>query len=99
TRFSRDWSSDVCSSDLWGTSAVGSSGDRALTALGNLLNRELDSYQVVVQPTPGAIVSVKGFATGEFDGYYGADTAFYELANNARSEERRVGEGGTCGRV
>lgn len=67
----------------WGTSAVGSSGHRALTALGNLLDRELDGYQVVVQPTPGAIVSVKGFATGEFDGYYGADIAFYELANNA----------------
>jgi hypothetical protein len=27
-------------------------------------------------------VSVKGFATGEFEGYYGSDIAFYELANN-----------------
>jgi TRAP transporter TAXI family solute receptor len=66
----------------WGTSAVGSSGHRALTALANLLNEKMDGYQVVVQPTPGAIVSVKGYATGEFDGYYGADIAFYELANN-----------------
>jgi TRAP transporter TAXI family solute receptor len=66
----------------WGTSAVGSSGHRALTALANLLNEEMDGYRVIVQPTPGAIVSVKGYATGEFDGYYGSDIAFYELANN-----------------
>jgi TRAP-type uncharacterized transport system substrate-binding protein len=66
----------------WGTSAVGSSGHRALTALANLLNEKMDGYRVIVQPTPGAIVSVKGFATGEFEGYYGADIAFYELANN-----------------
>ena len=66
----------------WGTSAVGSSGHRALTALGNLLNEKMEGYRVIVQPTPGAIVSVKGFATGEFEGYYGSDIAFYELANN-----------------
>jgi TRAP transporter TAXI family solute receptor len=66
----------------WGTSAVGSSGHRALTALANLLNEKMEGYQVIVQPTPGAIVSVKGYATGEFDGYYGSDIAFYELANN-----------------
>jgi uncharacterized protein len=66
----------------WGTSAVGSAGHRALTSLATLLNEKMDGYQVIVQPTPGAIVSVKGYATGEFDGYYGADIAFYELANN-----------------
>jgi TRAP-type uncharacterized transport system substrate-binding protein len=66
----------------WGTSAVGSSGHRALTSLANLLNEKMEGYRVVVQPTPGAIVSVKGYATGEFDGYYGSDIAFYELANN-----------------
>ncbi|MDH3288897.1 MAG: TRAP transporter substrate-binding protein [Betaproteobacteria bacterium] len=66
----------------WGTSAVGSSGHRALVALAELLNREMPKYQVTVQPTPGAIVTVKGYATGQFDGYYGADIAFYELANN-----------------
>jgi TRAP transporter TAXI family solute receptor len=66
----------------WGTSAVGSSGHRALTTLANLLNEKMDGYRVIVQPTPGAIVSVKGYATGEFDGYYGSDIAFYELAND-----------------
>jgi uncharacterized protein len=66
----------------WGTSAVGSSGHRALVNLANLLNREMPQYRVNVLPMPGAIVSVKGYATGQIDGYYGADIAFYELAND-----------------
>lgn len=66
----------------WGTSAVGSSGHRALVNLAELLNREWEGYRVTAQPTPGAIVSVKGYATGQFEGYYGADVAFYELAND-----------------
>ncbi len=68
----------------WGTSAVGSSGHRALVALADVLNKEMPKYQVTVQPTPGAIVTVKGYATGQFDGYYGADIAFYELANDIK---------------
>lgn len=63
----------------WGTSAVGSAGHRALVALAEVINREMPNYRVTVQPTPGAIVSVKGYATGQFEGYYGADIAFYEL--------------------
>ena len=46
----------------WGTSAVGSSGHRALTAMANILNPEMKKYQIIVQPTPGAVISVKGFA-------------------------------------
>jgi hypothetical protein len=42
----------------------------------------MPKYRVTVQPTPGAIVTVKGYATGQFEGYYGADIAFYELAND-----------------
>jgi TRAP transporter TAXI family solute receptor len=67
----------------WGTSAVGSAGHKALVALATVLNREMKDYRVTVQPTPGAIVTVKGFATGQFGGYYGADIAFYELHNDA----------------
>ncbi len=67
----------------WGTSAVGSSGHKALVVLAEVLNREMPKYRVTVQPTPGAIVSVKGYATGQFEGYYGADIAFYELANDS----------------
>jgi hypothetical protein len=66
----------------WGTSAVGSSGHKALTNLTEMLKKEMTDYNFTVQPTPGAIISVKGYATGQFEGYYGADVAFYELANN-----------------
>jgi len=66
----------------WGTSAVGSSGHRALVNLAALLNREMRDYRIMVLPTPGAIVTVKGYATGQFGGYYGADIAFYELYND-----------------
>tara|TARA_R110000868_G_scaffold1301_3_gene10098 strand:- start:2439 stop:3458 length:1020 start_codon:yes stop_codon:yes gene_type:complete len=65
----------------WGTSAVGSSGHRALVNLSTVLNKEMKDYQVTVQPMPGAIVSVKSYAAGKTLGYYGADIAFFELAN------------------
>ena len=68
----------------WGTSAVGSAGHKALVVLADVLNREMPKYRVTVQPTPGAIVSVKGYATGQFEGYYGADIAFYEMANDIK---------------
>jgi len=68
----------------WGTTAVGSSGHRALVTLAEVLNREMPDYRVTVQPTPGAIVTVKGYATGQFEGYLGADIAFYELANDIK---------------
>ncbi|HEY7458467.1 MAG TPA: TAXI family TRAP transporter solute-binding subunit [Xanthobacteraceae bacterium] len=67
----------------WGTSAVGSAGHKALVTLATVLNREMKDYQITVLPTPGAIITVKGYATGQqFLGYYGADVAFYELAND-----------------
>jgi len=66
----------------WGTSAVGSVGHTALVSLATVLNREMKDYRVTVQPTPGAVVTVKGYATGQFLGYYGADIAFYEMAND-----------------
>lgn len=68
----------------WGTSAVGSAGHKALVVLAEVLNKEMPKYRVTVQPTPGAIVSVKGYATGKFEGYYGADIAFYEMANDIK---------------
>lgn len=66
----------------WGTSAVGSSGHRALVNLAALLNREMKDYRVAVLPTPGAIATVKGYATAQFDGYYGSDIAFHEFAGD-----------------
>jgi uncharacterized protein len=67
----------------WATSAVGSAGHRAKVALMAMLNREMPDYSITVLPTPGAIASVRGYATGQFDGYYGADIAFHELAEDA----------------
>jgi len=67
----------------WATSAAGSSGHRALVNLAAVLDREMPNYKIAALPTPGAIVSVKGYATGQFDGYYGADIAIYELANDS----------------
>ena len=66
----------------WGTAPVGSSGHKALVTMATVLNREMKDYRVTVQPTPGAIVTMKGYATGQFLGYYGADIGFYELAND-----------------
>jgi TRAP-type uncharacterized transport system substrate-binding protein len=68
----------------WGTSAVGSAGHKALVVLADVLNKEMPKYRITVQPTPGAIVSVKGYATGQFEGYYGSDIAFWEMANDTK---------------
>jgi hypothetical protein len=67
----------------WGTSAVGSSGHKALVVLAEMLNREMPNYRITVQPATGAIVTMKGYATGQFEGYYGADIGFYEYANDS----------------
>jgi len=66
----------------WGTAAVGSAGHKALVALADVLNREMKDYRVTVQAMPGAILTMKGFATGQIKGYYGADIGFYEYAND-----------------
>ncbi len=66
----------------WGTAAVGSSGHKALVGLAEVLNREMPNYRITVQPTTGAILTMKGYATGQFEGYYGSDIGFYEYAND-----------------
>lgn len=66
----------------WATSAVGSAGHRALVSLMTMLNREMPDYSITVLPTPGAAATLRGYATGQFDGYYGADIAFHEIADN-----------------
>lgn len=63
----------------WATSSVGSSGHKALVALAELIGRTLPEYRISVMPTAGAVATVKGYATGEFDGFYGSDVAFKEL--------------------
>lgn len=66
----------------WGTSPTGSMGHRAIVALITLLDEKMPDYTMSALPTPGAIFSVKAFAKGEMDGFYGADIAFYEMARD-----------------
>ena len=69
----------------WGTGPVGSSGHKALVVLANLLNKEMPEYRISVLPLPGAVMTVKGYATGEYHAYYGSDIALQELATRFRS--------------
>ncbi len=66
----------------WATSAVGSAGHRAKVNLATVINREMDRFDITVMPTPGGIATIRGYAMNDFDGLYGADIAFNELANN-----------------
>ena len=67
----------------WGTGPVGSSGHKALIVLTNLLGKEMPNYRITVLPLPGAVMTVKGYATGEYQGYYGSDIALEEYATDS----------------
>jgi TRAP-type uncharacterized transport system substrate-binding protein len=45
-----------------------------------VLNKAMPELRITVLPYPGAVGTVKGFATGDIDGYYGSDVALKELA-------------------
>lgn len=66
----------------WGTGPVGSSGHKALVVLADMLNKEMPELRISVLPFPGAVGTVKSFATGELDGYYGSDVALKEFAQD-----------------
>jgi uncharacterized protein len=66
----------------WGVPPVGTSGHKALVILEGVLSKEMPNYRISVLPTPGAITTIKGYATGEYDGMYGSDIAFHELATD-----------------
>src|SRR5690606_40543075 len=94
TRFSRDWSSDVCSSDLYQL-------DHAGTEL--IVGRQLEMRGVV--PEVAAHLAVVGVGRdrlvhgefGKFGHAFGRDQVrtFIHGAVRVRSEERRVGKEGT----
>jgi uncharacterized protein len=67
----------------WGTGPIGSVGQKALVVLANLLNKEMPEYQITVLPMPGAVMTVKGFATNQIDAYYGSDDALREFASDS----------------
>ena len=66
----------------WGTGPVGSAGGKALVVLGNFLSKQMPEFNFSVLPYPGAVGTVKGYALGDLDGYYGSDVALKELAAN-----------------
>src|SRR5699024_12062350 len=98
TRSKRDWSSDVCSSDLSEDFTKGGFiGEDGVT-------RETDASDEKIRAWGGDTVKV---VRSEHSITYSLE--FLELANadvlklihgaeNVRSEERRVGEEGRCGR-
>ena len=67
----------------WGTGPVGSVGHKALVVLADLLNKEMPDYRITVLPMPGAVMTVKGYATDQIDAYYGSDDALREFASDA----------------
>jgi TRAP transporter TAXI family solute receptor len=67
----------------WGTGPVGSTGHKALVVLADILMKELPDLRISVLPYPGAVGTVKSFATGDLDGYYGSDVALKEFAADA----------------
>jgi len=72
----------------WGTGPVGSSGHKALVVLADLLNKEMPELRISVLPYPGAVGTVKAFATGDINGYYGSDVALKEFkADNGRFKD------------
>src|SRR5438093_4601801 len=64
----------------WGTGPVGSSGHKALVVLAN---KEMPDYRISVLPLPGAVMTVKGYSTGEYEGFYGSDIALEEFASDS----------------
>ena len=67
----------------WGTGPVGSVGHKALVILADLLNKEMPDYRITVLPMPGAVMTVKGYATDQIDAYYGSDDALREYASDS----------------
>ena len=67
----------------WGTGPVGSVGHKALVVLADLLNKEMPDYRITVLPMPGAVMTVKGFATNQVDAMYASDDALREYASDS----------------
>jgi uncharacterized protein len=67
----------------WGTGPVGSVGHKALVVLADLLNKEMPDYRITVLPMPGAVMTVKGYATNQIDAFYGSDDSLREFASDS----------------
>src|SRR5690606_40729828 len=92
TRFSRDWSSDVCSSDLFHRAKSHASAHAGDDAGGEVIRHEL-----VPRNKPTLVTDARGLdelvASLRAAGSFAYDSEFIgELSYVPRSEERRVGE-------
>src|SRR5207249_7194422 len=92
TRSKRDWSSDVCSSDLGEPDARGWATTRA-TRSGRPGAGRAAPAAAAIEPNP-VVVERARQAVGATEGQFGAAAS----AEDGRSEERRVGKEGRCGR-
>src|SRR5690606_39954288 len=92
TRFSRDWSSDVCSSDLDSNDGSGEPGYKSALEHENLLGPDPDAIEATIAPyssVAGGRRKVQWLFTF-FVQDASANTG--DVAQPERSEERRVGK-------
>src|SRR5690606_41137308 len=90
TRFSRDWSSDVCSSDLWLFDTW--KDDLRPTIFDRLRRRFLDDYRKGLPLD--RYVALRSLDFAEFPTEWILEREEVTRDDVARSEERRVGKGG-----
>src|SRR5207249_9349986 len=94
TRSKRDWSSDVCSSDLEGGNyGMMTHGDRVHYAIRGLGTWETASDFADADPARELVLADLAGAGGPPPDWKG----YGQGALASRSEERRVGKGGRCG--
>src|SRR5690606_40514179 len=92
TRFSRDWSSDVCSSDL---------AQFMMGASQTLLQTAVNPYVVKIGPEESAAARISIMGILNKSAGVVAPMVFFALIlggmkDYSRSEERRVGQRSTC---
>src|SRR5690606_39447273 len=85
TRFSRDWSSDVCSSDLFLTALADGDAETAARLAAAESNEPLLTDEVLARSLELAPITGIAVESGEHDDSMRAVV-------NTRSEERRVGK-------
>ena len=51
--------------------------------LADVLNKAMPEYRITVLPMPGAVMTVKGYATEQIDAFYGSDDALREYASDS----------------
>src|SRR5207247_5912965 len=93
----RDWSSDVCSSDLTRAGQAAASEAAAASAQANVARlRELESFKRVVAPFDGVVTARNTDIGALISAGESAGNALFRVADmHRRSEERRVGK--ECG--